>query len=86
VAVILLEHSFEGPFSTGCYDVKLPNGMVKRISGGQASMLSMILAGYEFRGDFHVLEAFKQDALVHADAKVVNDNAGSEAAEGAGAA
>jgi hypothetical protein len=73
MAVIVLEHSFEGPFNTGCYDVKLPNGQVKRIGGGQASMISMILAGYDFRDDFHVLEAFKQDELVRADAKVVSD-------------
>ncbi len=73
MAVILLEHSFEGPFSTGCYDVKLPDGQVKRISGGQASMISMILAGYDFREDFHVLEAFRQDQMVRADAKVVSD-------------
>jgi hypothetical protein len=76
VAVILLEHSFEGPFSTGCYDVKLPDGKVRRISGGQASMISMILAGYDFKEDFHVLEAFKQDRLVRADAKVANGSAG----------
>jgi hypothetical protein len=79
VAVILLEHSFEGPFSTGCYDVKLPDGKVRRISGGQAAMISMILAGYNFREDFRMLEAFKQDQMAVSDVPVAE---GSDAASG----
>jgi hypothetical protein len=86
--VILLEHSFEGPFNSGCYDVRLPGGGTRRVSGRQASMISMILAGYEFKDGFLPMEAFTEDSLAagRADAKVVNADAGTEVAEGASAA
>lgn len=86
--MILLEHSFEGPFNSGCYDVRLPAGHTRRISGKQASMISMILAGYEFKDGFHPMEAFTAESLAagRADAKVVSADAAALAAEAPGAA
>lgn len=80
MAFLILEHGFAGPYNAGFYDVKLPNGEVRRISGGHASMISMILAGYEFRSDFRVLEAFEQEPLARADMKVASGSAGGTGA------
>jgi hypothetical protein len=85
--LIQLKHGFEGPFNTGYYDVLLPGGRSYRVSGKQASMISLLLAGYEFREDFHPMEAFTTESLAsgRADARVVSADADSGVAEGAGA-
>jgi len=76
VAAIILEHSFEGPFNSGCYDVRLPGGTTRRVSGRQASMISMILSGYEFKDGFLPMDAFTQESLAagRADVKVASDS------------
>ncbi len=61
--MIILEHSFEGPFSTGCYEVTFPGGRKCKVGGKQASMISLILSGYQFREDFHPLGAFTGESL-----------------------
>ena len=79
--LIGLEHGFEGPFNTGYYDVHLPGGRTRRIHGKQASLISLLLAGYEFREDFQPLDAFKADSLAtgRADAKVVKTDVEAKA-------
>lgn len=62
--MITLEHGFEGPFRTGYWDaVSTNSGQRKRISGKQASMISLILSGYVFRDDFTPLDAFTPESL-----------------------
>lgn len=73
---ILLEHAFEGPFNAGCYDVALPNGRRFRVSGKAASMVSLILSGYQLRDDFMPLDAFTHDSLApgRMDARAVSED------------
>lgn len=87
MAVILLEHGFEGPYNAGFYTVKLPGGRALKIEGRQASMISMILSGYEFRDAFHPMDAFTVGSLDagRADVKVVSNVPGAETAAGSGA-
>lgn len=55
---ILLEHDVEGPFKRPCYNVKMPNGKARRVSGKQAVLVSLLLAGYQVKDDFDPLTAF----------------------------
>lgn len=56
--MIQLEHTFEGPFNSSCYDVKFSNDKVFRVDGKRASLISLILSGYQLRDDFHPMDAF----------------------------
>jgi hypothetical protein len=62
--MIQLEYGVEGPFKTGFWRAKnTASGSTSKISGKQASMISMILSGYAFKPDFHPFDAFTQDSL-----------------------
>lgn len=71
--MIQLEHSFEGPFNAGCYVAQMPTGREVRLSGKSASMISLLLAGYQLKDDFQPLEAFTDASLApgRMNAKVV---------------
>jgi len=60
---IELSHAFEGPFNAGCYDVRFPSGEQFRVNGKAASLISLILAGYRVKNDFHPFEAFDPGSL-----------------------
>jgi hypothetical protein len=60
---ILLEHDVEGPFKRPCYNVKMPNGKTRRVSGKQAILVSLLLAGYEVKDDFDPLTAFDPEGV-----------------------
>jgi hypothetical protein len=60
---ILLEHDVEGPFKRPCYNVKMPNGNARRVSGKQAILVSLLLAGYEVKPDFDPLTAFDPEGV-----------------------
>lgn len=60
---VVLEYGFEGPFREGYWTAMLSNGERKRITGKQASMISMILSGYVFQGNFQPADAFTADSL-----------------------
>ena len=81
--MIQLEHRFEGPFNVGVYDLTLPNGRKAAIRGKAASLLSLILSGYQLRDDFQPLDAFAQDSLETGRAyrKVVSRDVRGEAEE-----
>jgi hypothetical protein len=59
---IQLEPGFEGPYNAGYYDVIL-NGKKFRIRGKEASLISMLLSGYNCREDFHPFDAFTMQEL-----------------------
>lgn len=82
-AKVVLEHGFEGPYNSGCYDVTLPNGAKFRISGKQASMISLILSGYTIQEGFHPFDAFDRESLAKGrmNAKVVKSGEEVLAAE-----
>lgn len=64
--MVILEHGFEGPFKSGFWLVKdSRSGEVKKLSGKEASMISLLLADnlYQFRDDFHPLDAFTEESL-----------------------
>lgn len=70
---IVLEHSFEGPFKSGCFDVTYASGRKFRVSGRAASLISLILAGYRIRDDFRAMDPFTLESLAEgqANAKAV---------------
>ncbi len=62
--MITLEYGFEGPFKSGFWKVKnAQTGSQAKITGKQASMISMILSGYAFKPDFHPFDAFTKESL-----------------------
>lgn len=60
---IVLEAGTEGPYKALFWQASTPDGKGKRITGQQASMISMILSGYVFKPDFHPFDAFTQESL-----------------------
>lgn len=64
--MLLLEHGFEGPLKSGFWLVKnTVTGDVKKLSGKEASMISLLIADnlYQFRDDFQPLDAFTESSL-----------------------
>jgi len=62
--VIQLEYGVEGPFKAGFWRAtNRESGSRTKITGKQASMISMILSGYAFKPDFHPFDAFTQESL-----------------------
>ncbi len=62
--MITLEYGHEGPFKSGFWKAtNAQTGSQTKITGKQASMISMILTGYAFKPDFHPFDAFTQESL-----------------------
>jgi hypothetical protein len=62
--VILLEYGFKGPLREGYWQATNAETKSKvKITGKQASMISMILSGYVFKDDFMPFDAFTEDSM-----------------------
>ena len=76
--MIQLEHGFEGPFRTGFWKAtNSSTGSQTKISGKQASLISLILSGYVLKDGFNPLDAFTAESL--AEGKVPGAQADSVA-------